>query len=195
MILKFQIKKGFFPSVWTVHCFKCLDHWNDNARITHLGLDQFVPVSKLPLPWTHALQSPSLHRHNYLSKSVVITNKQLRFHSWFKVHSLRSYADYVCILSIYLNYYFNTFFFFLQIMGFGSCVSRQESQLVPMVLVVIFAGWFQVFEVNASSRRSGKQILAQLQEATLSHQVSKKNVDQLCTVSATLSNLHKGEVW
>lgn len=33
---------------------------------------------------------------------------------------------------------------------------------------------FKVFEVNASSQRSGRQILSQLKEATQSHQVSKK---------------------
>ena len=41
----------------------------------------------------------------------------------------------------------------------------------------------QVFEVNASSRRSGRQMLAQLQEATQSHQVSKKNLDSMYTAS------------
>ncbi|KAK3090730.1 hypothetical protein FSP39_014136 [Pinctada imbricata] len=35
---------------------------------------------------------------------------------------------------------------------------------------------FKVFEVNASSCRNGKRILAQLQEATQSHQVSKNSV-------------------
>ena len=34
----------------------------------------------------------------------------------------------------------------------------------------------QVFEVNSSHRRSGKQVLQQLQEATQSHQVSNKNM-------------------
>ena len=37
----------------------------------------------------------------------------------------------------------------------------------------------QVFEVNASSRRSGKHILAQLQEATQSHQVAKASMDDV----------------
>ena len=40
---------------------------------------------------------------------------------------------------------------------------------------------FQVFEVNASSKRAGKQILTQLQEATQSHQVSKKNLEEVYT--------------
>uniref|UniRef100_F6VJS3 ATPase family AAA domain-containing protein 5 n=1 Tax=Ornithorhynchus anatinus TaxID=9258 RepID=F6VJS3_ORNAN len=36
---------------------------------------------------------------------------------------------------------------------------------------------FKVFEVNASSQRSGRQILSQLKEATQSHQVDKKGVN------------------
>ncbi|KAJ7424410.1 ATPase family AAA domain-containing protein 5 [Willisornis vidua] len=36
---------------------------------------------------------------------------------------------------------------------------------------------FKVFEVNASCQRSGRQILAQLREATQSHQVDKKGVN------------------
>lgn len=35
----------------------------------------------------------------------------------------------------------------------------------------------QVFEVNASCQRSGRQILSQLKEATQSHQVDKKGVN------------------
>ena len=37
----------------------------------------------------------------------------------------------------------------------------------------------QVFEVNASHRRSGKQVLQQLQEATQSHQVTNKNLSDV----------------
>lgn len=36
---------------------------------------------------------------------------------------------------------------------------------------------FQIFEVNASCQRSGRQILSQLKEATQSHQVDKKGVN------------------
>ncbi|KAL1779864.1 ATPase family AAA domain-containing protein 5 isoform X1 [Sigmodon hispidus] len=36
---------------------------------------------------------------------------------------------------------------------------------------------FKIFEVNASSQRSGRQILAQLKEATQSHQVDKQGVN------------------
>ncbi|XP_067914646.1 ATPase family AAA domain-containing protein 5-like [Heterodontus francisci] len=38
---------------------------------------------------------------------------------------------------------------------------------------------FKVFEVNASSQRSGRQILSQLKEATQSHQVDKQGVSAL----------------
>ncbi|XP_067859953.1 ATPase family AAA domain-containing protein 5 isoform X2 [Heptranchias perlo] len=38
---------------------------------------------------------------------------------------------------------------------------------------------FKVFEVNASSQRSGRQILSQLKEATQSHQVDKQGVSTL----------------
>jgi len=38
---------------------------------------------------------------------------------------------------------------------------------------------FQIFEVNAASQRSGRQILSQLQEATQSHQVSKHSVSDV----------------
>ncbi|XP_013411401.1 ATPase family AAA domain-containing protein 5 isoform X2 [Lingula anatina] len=37
---------------------------------------------------------------------------------------------------------------------------------------------YKVFEVNASARRSGKHIISQLQEATQSHQVCKKNLEK-----------------
>lgn len=36
---------------------------------------------------------------------------------------------------------------------------------------------FKIFEVNASSQRSGRQILSQLKEATQSHQVDKQGVN------------------
>ena len=45
----------------------------------------------------------------------------------------------------------------------------------------------QVFEVNASSQRSGRQVLAQLQEATQSHQVSKKNLPDLMSVMSKMA--------
>ena len=41
---------------------------------------------------------------------------------------------------------------------------------------IVVTWYWQVFEVNASHRRSGKQVLQQLQEATQSHQVSNKNL-------------------
>lgn len=47
---------------------------------------------------------------------------------------------------------------------------------------------YQIFEVNASSARSGKKILTQLQEATQSHQVSKDKTEQTTNLGLT-SNL------
>lgn len=35
----------------------------------------------------------------------------------------------------------------------------------------------QIFEVNASCQRSGRQVLSQLREATQSHQVDKKGIN------------------
>jgi hypothetical protein len=42
----------------------------------------------------------------------------------------------------------------------------------------VFHKFWQVLEVNASSKRSGKKILAELREATQSHQVRSGALDQ-----------------
>ncbi|XP_005101852.1 uncharacterized protein LOC101848052 [Aplysia californica] len=52
---------------------------------------------------------------------------------------------------------------------------------------------FKVFEVNASSLRSGKQLLSQLEEATQSHRVSRSKMATLQTPTS-ISQLGKQEV-
>ena len=53
----------------------------------------------------------------------------------------------------------------------------------------------QVFEVNASCQRSGKQVLSRVQEATQSHQVSKKNLPDLLSVMAKMSEAPSTGEW
>ncbi|XP_071429865.1 ATPase family AAA domain-containing protein 5 [Pithys albifrons albifrons] len=73
----------------------------------------------------------------------------------------------------------------------SKCDLRQEPNLCNTVLITGPPGvgktaavyacaqelGFKVFEVNASCQRSGRQILAQLREATQSHQVDKKGLN------------------
>ncbi|XP_035156755.1 ATPase family AAA domain-containing protein 5 isoform X2 [Callithrix jacchus] len=73
----------------------------------------------------------------------------------------------------------------------GSSDDEEESRLCSTVLIsgptgvgktaAVYACaqelGFKIFEVNASSQRSGRQILSQLKEATQSHQVDKQGVN------------------
>ncbi|XP_006832360.1 PREDICTED: ATPase family AAA domain-containing protein 5 [Chrysochloris asiatica] len=73
----------------------------------------------------------------------------------------------------------------------GSSDDEEESRLCNTVLITGPTGvgktaavyacaqelGFKIFEVNASSQRSGRQILSQLKEATQSHQVDKQGVN------------------
>ncbi|KAB0368005.1 hypothetical protein FD755_021329, partial [Muntiacus reevesi] len=73
----------------------------------------------------------------------------------------------------------------------GSSDDEEENRLCNTVLITGPTGvgktaavyacaqelGFKIFEVNASSQRSGRQILSQLKEATQSHQVDKKGVN------------------
>lgn len=73
----------------------------------------------------------------------------------------------------------------------GSSEDEEESRLCNTVLITGPTGvgktaavyacaqelGFKIFEVNASSQRSGRQILSQLKEATQSHQVDKQGVN------------------
>lgn len=54
--------------------------------------------------------------------------------------------------------------------GNAFCVERRNFPITSL-------SWPQVFEVNASSQRSGRLILSQLREATQSHQVDSQGVN------------------
>ncbi|XP_077919480.1 ATPase family AAA domain-containing protein 5 isoform X4 [Halichoerus grypus] len=76
----------------------------------------------------------------------------------------------------------------------GSSDDEEETRLCNTVLITGPTGvgktaavyacaqelGFKIFEVNASSQRSGRQILSQLKEATQSHQVDKQGIKNSC---------------
>lgn len=70
-----------------------------------------------------------------------------------------------------------------------------------MTTIFFFFFVLQIFEVNASCQRSGRQIVSQLKEATQSHQVDKKGINahkpcffNSCSSAKSPSKFH-GYIW
>ena len=68
-----------------------------------------------------------------------------------------------------------------------SCIGR-----VIKVLFVNFLFFCQVIEVNSSTKRGGKYILSEFQEATQSHQVSRKRHEKEQEISSSLTSEKHG---